>query len=650
MKKFIQRVIKGLSALTVLLLTVLSTQPAHSETTYSLPSKPEITSVEPVAGGLKVTWNAGAATSPAVTNFVISAGAGACAVTVGPKVRSAILPTVTKAEHWVSIKAVNAYGLSAADSWYGVTPTSLASKTIKPVQILQLSDFHGAIETTSSNIGASVLATMFKADRTNVAATITVSSGDNFGASPVISSAFDELPTIEAMNAMKFDASTMGNHEHDRDLTHLKTMIQTSNFKWVVSNYSSLDGLKASSTKFVSAYTIINRAGVKIGIVGANTAETKDVVFPGNLNYSSAGKTKSIAIATAATPINSAAAAARKAGADLVIALVHEGWTSNVEGKATGGLVDYASKLKGVDAIYGGHSHNQFASVIANTPVSQVKNSGVQYTRTQLCVDTVKNRVIGAAVEFVNKADISASVVPDETAAAVVSKYKTQVSAKFDAKIGEMSGVAARGGSPAIERSAEAPLGSYTADAILNKYKTDLVLINGGGIRDTFPAATYKPADTTLRRFATGATGPFDVTLGDAYAVFPFGNSISTTTVTGAKLWEALENGVSQYPSAGRWPQVAGFKFTVDVTKPVGARIQSVALSNGTQIAKDEKVYTLATIDYLVYGGDGYTQFDPKKVQVRDLLVDVFVEALKRDLATGKPTVMVADGRITVVK
>jgi 5'-nucleotidase len=73
-------------------------------------------------------------------------------------------------------------------------------------------------------------------------------------------------------------------------------------------------------------------------------------------------------------------------------------------------------------------------------------------------------------------------------------------------------------------------------------------------------------------------------------------------------------------------------------------------LSDGTAIVKDSKSYTLATIDFLVYGGDGYTQFDPAQVAVRDLLVDVFAEALRADLAAGKVTAMVTDGRITVIK
>ncbi len=639
-----------LALATALVLVGSFVQPASAETVYAVPAAPTITSVVPVKGGLKVTWDAPTTTTPAITNFLISAGAGACAVTVNGKARSAVLPALNLNETWVSLQAANAYGISSADGWYGVTPTSTAAKSIKSVQVLQLSDFHGAIETTATNIGAPALAAMFKTDRANNAATVTVSSGDNFGASPVISSAFEELPTVEALNAMQFDASTFGNHEHDRDITHLKKMIEASNFKWVVSNYNSLESLKATPTKFVSPYTVINRGGVKIGIVGANTAETKDVVFPGNLNYTLAGKTKEISISASTAGVNLAAAAARKAGADLVIAVVHEGWNSNVAGKATGGLIDYAAKLKGVDAMYGGHSHQQYSSVLNGVLTAQVINSGVQYTRSQICVDINTNKVLGSTVEFVKKANVPATLVADVTAAEVVTKYKSQITAKFDVKIGTVSAVAARGGSPAIERSAEQPLGSYIADALLAKYKTDLVLINGGGIRDTFPAATYKPVDTTLRRFTTGATGPFDVTLGDAYAVLPFGNSVSTTTVTGTKLWEALENGVSQYPSNGRWPQIAGFKFTVDTTKAVGSRITAVSLNNGTAIAKDDKVYTIATLDFMVYGGDGYTQFDPSKQRIRDLYVDVFVEALQKDLAAGKTTVMVADGRITVVK
>jgi 5'-nucleotidase len=638
-------ILKSFLSITVSAVLIASfATPASSETVYAAPAAPEVTSATGIAGGIKVTWKAPAGINPTITNYIVSAGVGSCPVVVKGNVRSAIMPALNKLDQSVTVQAVNAYGISPAGSWDElVAAKSQASKAIKSVQLLQLSDFHGAIETTSTNIGAPVLAGAFALDREQVPATVTLSSGDNFGASPVISSAFDELPTVESMNAMKFDASTFGNHEHDQNLEHLNSMISASNFKWVVSNYSSLQGVKAAS------YTIINRGGVKVGVVGANTSETKDVVFPGNLDFTAGGVKKTIQISGSNAGVVKAAAAARKAGADLVVALVHEGWTTSEKGKAQGGLIEYAKKLPGVDAIYGGHSHNQYASFVNGILTAQVKNSGVQYTRSQLCVDTAKNKVLGSSIEFVSKADL-VSVTPDSAADAVVSKYKAQVTAKFDEKVGVVSTIAPRGGTPAVERSAEAALGSYAADAILNKYSTDLVLINGGGIRDTFPAATYKPLDSSLRRAKTGYTGPYDVTLGDAYAVFPFGNSVSTTTISGAKLWEALESGVSQYPSAGRWPQIAGFKFTVDTTKAAGSRITAVSLANGTAIQKDDKNYTIATVDFMVYGGDGYTQFDPAKVRVRDLLVDVFVEALKKDLTASKVTTMATDGRITVIK
>lgn len=621
-------------------------QPAAAETVYAAPVAPEVTAAAGVAGGIKVSWKSPSNTYPAITNYIVSAGPGSCPVIVKASARSATMPALLKGSQTVSVQAVNAYGISPLGSWATkVSAKSTAPKTIKSVQVLQLSDFHGAIETTSSNIGAPILASLFAQDRSNVASTVTLSSGDNFGASPVISSAFNELPTVEAMNAMKFDASTFGNHEHDKDLAHLRSMIYSSEFKWVVSNYSSLQGLKASTDKYASAYTIINRGGVKIGVVGANTSETKSVVFPGNLDYTAAGAKKSISISASSAGVASAAAAAKKAGADMVVALVHDGWNTAENGKALGGLVTFAEKIKGVDAIYGGHSHNQYASVVNGVLTAQVKNSGVQYTKTQVCVDTASNKVLGSSVEFVNKAQVPATVEADAAASNTVSIYKAQVTAKFDTKIGVVSAVAPRGGTPAVERSSEVAIGSYAADAIKAKYSTELVLLNGGGIRDTFPAATYKPINTTLRR-----TGPYDVTLGDAYAVFPFGNSVSTTTITGAKLWEALESGVSQYPSAGRWPQIAGFKFTFDNTKAAGSKITAVSLSNGTAIAKDDKQYSIATLDFMVYGGDGYTQFDPAKVKVRDLLVDIFVDALKADLSASKTTTMVTDGRITVIK
>jgi 5'-nucleotidase len=560
------------------------------------------------------------------------------------------------------VQAVNAYGFSkpaaSNKSYTKAELATVASSQNRAVQVLQLSDLHGAIEVGNS-FGAALLTSNWAADRAANVATVALSSGDNIGAAPPISTEFEELPTIEALNLAKLDVSILGNHEHDRNLDHFNKVIGASDFQWVVSNYNpdSL-GVMKSGTKSVKNYTIIDRGGVKIGIVGSNTPETIEQVFPGNLDYKDAsGAKKTITINPGVAGVNSAIKEAKAAGAEMVIALLHQGWLENADGTAKGDLNLLASQIKGAVAIYGGHSHQTFASVIPGSArvepivLGQVRNAGVEYTRTQICMRAGKvvghsiQHVLKAAAPTVNTGVVSTVTTQDATAAAMVKKYKDQLSAKLDVKIGQVSATFPRGGSPAVERSGETPMGNYIADLMRAKYKTDFAIQNGGGIRDTFPAKTYIPAATGLVRTGTGA---LDVTLGDAFTVFPFGNQVATTVVTGANLWKALENGVGgAYPGDGRFPQISGFKFTFDSSKPVGSRVVSVTTLDGTAIAKDSKEYSLTTLDFLIYGGDGYLNvFSPAQAKVKGALLDIFVDALKADMAAGKVTqVPVADGR-----
>ena len=641
--------------------------PTAQAATYSLPNAPTNVTSYLSSRGVVVKWTPGAAVDPGVTGHVISAGAGSCPIFVPVGNRSIITMPVVEGQPAGTpvVQAVNAYGFSksaaSSKSYTKEQLATVASAANKAVQVLQLSDLHGAIEGTS--FGAALLTSNWAADRTANAATVALSSGDNIGAAPPISTEFEELPTIEALNLMKLDASVFGNHEHDRNIDHLNKMIGASDFQWVVSNYSAgaLDVLK-SGTKQAKNYTIINRGGVKIGIVGSNTSETIEQVFPGNLDYKDAtGAKKTIVISEGVAGINKSIAEAKAAGADLVIALLHQGWLENADGVAKGLFNTLATQIKGAAAIYGGHSHQTFASVIKTSPavaptvLGQVRNAGVEYTRTQIClrngavVGQSIQHVLRAASATINTSVASTVSTADVATAAMVKKYKDQLSSKLDVKIGQVSGVFPRGGSPAVERSGETPMGNYMADLLRAKYKTDFAIQNGGGIRDTFPAKNYLPANTALVR--TG-TGPLDVTLGDAFTVFPFGNQVATTVVTGANLWKALENSVGgNYPGDGRFAQVSGLKYSFDASKPIGSRIVSVTKLDGTEIAKDSKEYTLTTLDFLIYGGDGYLNvFSPASAKVQGALLDVFVDALKADLAAGKVTqVPAADGRIKKV-
>ena len=656
----------SLALATSLLVSLLV--PTAQANTFSLPNAPTNVTSYIGAKGVVVKWTPAADVAPSVTGYVVSAGAGSCPIFVPARNSSVVtMPVVVGQPAGTPVvQAVNAYGFSkpaaSNKSYTAAQLATVATSNNKAVQVLQLSDLHGAIEVGTS-FGAPLLASNWAADRAANAATIAVSSGDNIGAAPPISTEFEELPTIESLNAIKLDVSTMGNHEHDRNIDHLNKMIGASDFQWVVSNYSegALDALKSGS-KQAKNYTIIERGGVKIGVVGSNTPETVEQVFPGNLDYKDAsGAKKTIVINPGVVGMNKAIAEAKAAGADIVIAVIHQGWLENADGVAKGLFNSLASQIKGAAAIYGGHSHQTYASVIpgtvrtAPTVLGQVRNAGVEYTRTQICMRGGKvvgqsiQHVLKAAAPTINTGVVSTVTTQDAAAAALVKKYKDQLSAKLDVKIGQVSGTFPRGGSPAVERSGETPMGNYIADLMRAKYKTDFAIQNGGGIRDTFPARTYVPANTALVR--TG-TGPLDVTLGDAFTVFPFGNQIATTVVTGANLWKALENGVGgNYPGDGRFPQVSGLKYSFDASKPIGSRIVEVTKLDGTAIAKDSKEYTLTTLDFLIYGGDGYLNvFSPSQAKVQGALLDVFVDALKADMAAKKVTqVPAADGRIKKV-
>ena len=653
---------------TAITLLVSLLIPAAQAVTYSLPNAPTDVTSYLGARGVVVKWKPATDVTPEVTGYVVSAGAGSCPIFVPANYHSLVtMPVVVGQPAGTPfVQAVNAYGFSKPGmSKQTFTATQLAtvsSPSNRVVQLLQFSDLHGAIEVGNS-FGTALLASNFAADRKTAAATITISSGDNIGAAPPISTEFEEMPTIESMNLIKVDASTFGNHEHDRSLAHVQKVIGASDFQWVVANYGdeSLAVLK-SGAKAAKAFTIIDRGGIKVGIVGANTSETIEQIFPGNLDYKDAsGATKTIQIDPGVVGVNKAIVAAKAAGAEIVVVVIHQGWSENSDGVAKGLYNDLAAKIRGASVIYGGHSHQTFSTLIpggrAKAPVllGEVRNSGVEYTRSQICIRDGKvvgsslQHVLKAAAPTINTGVVSTITTQDAEGAALVKKYKDQLTGKLDVKIGSVSGVFPRGGSPAVERSGENPMGDYIADLLRAKYKTDFAITNGGGIRDTFPAKTYIPANTTLVRTGTGA---LDVTLGDALTVYPFGNQVATTVVTGANLWKALENGVGgNYPADGRFPQVSGLKFSFDSSKPVGSRIVSVTKNNGTAIAKDATVYTLTTLDFIIYGGDGYLDvFSPAKAKVYGALLDVFVDALKADMAAGKVTqVPVLDGRVKKV-
>ncbi|NBR53478.1 MAG: hypothetical protein EBT91_08615 [Rhodobacteraceae bacterium] len=180
----------------------------------------------------------------------------------------------------------------------------------------------------------------------------------------------------------------------------------------------------------------------------------------------------------------------------------------------------------------------------------------------------------------------TANVEPDPETQAMVDKLAADLDASLNIEIGATAG--ALDSRRNVVRGEESAMGNLIADAMRDATGADITITNGGGIRAD---RTYDPGTVLTRR--------------DILSELPFGNVTVVTELPGSQILAALENGVSQVEKgAGRFPQVSGLSFVYDPAAPAGARITEVSV--GGAALEADKVYRVATNDYMLSGGDGY--------------------------------------------
>lgn len=175
-------------------------------------------------------------------------------------------------------------------------------------------------------------------------------------------------------------------------------------------------------------------------------------------------------------------------------------------------------------------------------------------------------------------------------------------------------------------RTQETNLGNLVADMLRYYTNADIAVYNGGGIRTS--------ADLG------------EITLEKAMEIMAFSNEVVVLRLSGSTIIEALEHGVSSYGFvSGKFLQVSGIRMYIDPSKPAGERVVSV-LVHGEPLVLDQ-LYTLATNDYLGYGGDGYTMFvDAELVEIMEMTdQQMFIEYIK----TFSPLFPMVEGRIVVL-
>jgi 2',3'-cyclic-nucleotide 2'-phosphodiesterase (5'-nucleotidase family) len=477
------------------------------------------------------------------------------------------------------------------------------------LQLLSVSDWHAQLEPVSGVGGAAALSAYFDADRAANPNTLTFTAGDAYGASPPVASFNDERPAVLAMRMMGFDADTFGNHNFDRGVAHLQQMIDLANapagaapgdpFRYFSANLDNL----AENLTGVDRWGWFKVAGLKIAVIGITNEEAPEVVKPGSLG--------TIEITDSVAAANKWAAVTRRAGADVVIVLTHKGIRGlNPDGSGFGELVDFAEAVRGVDVVIGDHTDFQYSRVHGGALVVENRSKGLTYAKTQLTV-VPGSGVTAKSASFV--VPTVANVTPDPAITAMINDLKAGLAPILGQVIGQSTRQVLRSDQCGRSdgRLCESLVGNQTTDAMRKTYGTDFGITNSGGLRN---ALTCPPAGGGDGFCPVSTPPPWLITRGQVLAVLPFGNIVTTSTMTGAELKAALENGVSRMPGAdGRFPQVSGLCFTYDVSSPAGGRVNLVTRQtaaggcDGGPVDLSAAVsYTVATNDFVAAGGDGY--------------------------------------------
>jgi 5'-nucleotidase len=555
----------------------------------------------------------------------------------------------------------------------GARPSIQTSNTVD-VQLLAINDFHGNLQPPSGSSGRvgsalddaaciaagpanCVLAGGFAyladdvkdLEATNPNRTLVVAAGDSIGGTPLISAAFHDEPTIEALNQIGLDVSAVGNHEFDEGVDELLRMqnggchptdgCQTghtfggADFQYLAANVRYKD----TGKPILPAFTIKRLGGVKVGFIGLTLEGTPLIV--------SANGIQTVNFLDEADSINGAAKRLKENhGVNAIVVLIHEGGaqsvglnpgTINTCTGMTGAIPNIVANLRdSVDMVVSGHTHNAYNCLLPNRsgrsiPVSSASSFG----RLVTDIDMSINRNTGNPVSIAVNNQIVFRDDQDAAAAGLVSFYQTAVAPIANAVVGNITANITR----TADAEGESALGDVIADAQLAYTQAagaQIAFMNPGGIR----------TDLTFLSSPVGE-GNGVVTFGEAFAVQPFNNLVVTQDMTGAQIKAVLEQQWAACTPPGRSQDAtvilqvsAGFTYSYNDTLPCGSRISNMKL--GVTDINPATTYKVTANNFLADGGDSFPAFavGTNRVFAPDFDVDALAAYL------GGPTAPIAPG------
>jgi 5'-nucleotidase / UDP-sugar diphosphatase len=504
--------------------------------------------------------------------------------------------------------------------------------------IMHTNDTHTWHEPQSNGDGGVTRqATVVKQIRESVENSLLLDAGDRFTGT-LYQVQFRGAENARIMNQLGYDAMTLGNHEFDDGEDVLQGFVDALNFPVVTANVD-FTAFPALDEK-INAFTVLDVNGQQIGIIGLTTADTVTSSSPS----ADVGFSSDLVAATQA-----AVDALTEQGVNKIVLLTHLGISDDLA---------LIPQLSGVDVVLGGHSH----TLISNRFVAALDETGRQFAYPVTLENANGERIFYAQAGerniFMGRLDVVFNAEGEVTTASgdviLLSRYITpdaemqalmdELKPEIDTLRAQPTGATAPEllvGNRAVCRVEACPLGVLLAEAMLADTGAQIAITNGGGIRADIDAG--------------------EITVGDVFTVLPFGNTIATFRLTGADVVAALENGVSRISvnegvvtregANGRFPQVAGLRFSFDPTQEAGSRIVSVEVraADGSFAPIDPAAeYTIASNDFMRNGGDGYSVFRDNAIDAYDFGTPLN-DALVTYLVANEGNLPAVDDRITLV-
>ena len=383
-------------------------------------------------------------------------------------------------------------------------------------------------------------------------ATLALSGGDNW-TGPAISSYFQGAPMAEAMGRMGYAASAFGNHEFDFGRDAFLQNRARARYPYLAANLRVRGaGLEALE---LPSFAVFERRGLRIGVVGLATEET--------LKTAMATRFEGMEFLDEEKALERAVPEAWRAEPDALVLIAHECPDKLAP------ILDRHPEWN-LSFVGGGHCHKRTEATAGGAPLVNPSWRLRSYARVRLEIDPRRplgRRVVSTSTELVDvaHAEGAPAATPDEPIATAVAAWQ----AKLDQALGESIGY-----SDGMERDSP-QIGQWIGEAWRKELGVDIAILNKGGIRQAVPR------------------GP--VTKATVYSVLPFDNKLLICSLKGSDVLQHFDN--AEVVLAGLAPAGPG-RYVLGTGAPL-------------DLARSYKV---ATIDFLYFGGDGFTFLaqDPK--------------------------------------